>query len=160
MNTGKPKETKLSKLVAVYEHFGNKISDIPDEWAERLAKSSKSVVVLYESVISGERKIRPSEMSSGLEQGLRDTPDLISMVSPQWRSAVAKHFRSAIEEKYPDFLAKDEQRLAKIRERGKIRTDSEYYLVRHLIDVHEGNSAFNALLSELYLLVDTFRVKV
>lgn len=160
MHTSKPKETKLSKLVAVYDYFGDKISNIPDEWAEKLTTSSKSATVFYESVISGKRKIKPSEMSSGLEQGLRDTPDLIAMISPQWRSVVAKHFRSAIEEKYQDFLAKEEQRLIKIRERGKIRTDSEYYLVRHLIGVHEGNSTSNSLLSELYLLVDTFGVKV
>ena len=160
MNTSKPKQTKLEKLVAVYEHFGSEISIIPDEWAEKLVKTSKSVVVMHRGIMSGERKIKPSEMASGLEQGLRDTPDFIAMVSPQWRSDVAKSFRMAIEAKFPDFLAKDEQRLIKIRERGKIRTDSEYYLIRHLIDVHEGNSASDLLLQELYLLVDKFRVKV
>ena len=159
MSTGTPKQTKLEKLVAVYECFGNAISVIPDEWAEKLSKSSKSVSVMYSSVTSGERKINRSEMASGLEQGLRDTPDFIAMVSPQWRVQVAKSYRLAIEQKYPEFLAEDEQKLIKIRERGRINTESEYYLVRHLVDVHEGNLVSAPLLHELYLLIDKYGSK-
>ena len=47
----------------------------------------------------------------------------------------------------------------KIRARGKIRTESEYFLIRHKIDVLEGIGDTD-LLTELYALVDSFGSKV
>jgi hypothetical protein len=159
MSTGMSKQTKLEKLVSTYEFFGNAVSLIPDEWAEKLSKMSKSVPAMYSSVTSGECKINRSEMASGLEQGLLELPHLIAMISPQWRAQVSKSYRQAIQEKYPEFLAKDEQKLIKIRERGRIKTESEYYLVKHVVDLHEGNSMSTKLLHELFLLIDTYDSK-
>ena len=159
MTTESRKRSKLEKLIAVYEHFGQKIEAIPDPWASKLAKQSNAVRETVEKTLGKEPGATKSQFAAGLEQGLRDTPDFIAMISPEWRAQVAKALNSAVMIAYPEFLAKDAERLEKIRNRGKIRTESEYYLIRHKIDVLEG-SGDTELLTEFYALVDSFGSKV
>ncbi|GAB1406121.1 hypothetical protein MASR1M8_00400 [Thermomonas brevis] len=159
MTTESGNRSKLEKLIAVYEHFGQEIQAIPDPWASKLAKQSNAVRATVERTLGKEPGATKSQFAAGLEQGLRDTPDFIAMVSPEWRAHVAKALNSAVMTAYPEFLAKDAERLEKIRTRGKIKTESEYYLVRHKIDVLEGG-ADTDLLTELYALVDSFGSKV
>ena len=153
------KRGKLEKLIAVYEHFGQEIEAIPDPWASNLAKQSNAVRATVEKTLGKEPGATKGQFAAGLEQGLRDTPDFIAMISPEWRSQVAKALNSAVLTAYPEFLAKDAERLEKIRSRGKIRTESEYYLIRHKIDVLEGGGD-TELLTEFYALVDSFGSKV
>ena len=152
------KRSKLEKLIAVYEHFGQEIEAIPDPWASKLAKQSNAVRASAERTLGKEFCATKGQFAAGLEQGLRDTPDVIAMVSPEWRANVAKALNRAVLTAYPEFLAKDAERLAKIRTRGKIRTESEYYLIRHKIDVLEG-SGDTELLTEFYALADSFGSK-
>ena len=159
MTTQSGKRGKLEKLIAVYEHFGQEIEAIPDPWASKLAKQSNAVRASVERTLGKEPGATKSQFAAGLEQGLRDTPDFIALVSPDWRAHVAKALNGAVLTAYPEFLAKDAERLEKIRSRGKIRTESEYYLIRHKIDVLEG-SGDTGLLTELYALVDSFGSKV
>ena len=159
MTTESGKPGKLEKLIAVYEHFGQEIAAIPDPWASKLAKQSNAVRTTVDRTLGKEPGATKSQFAAGLEQGLRDTPDFIAMVSPEWRAHVAKALNNAVQTAYPEFLAKDAERLEKIRDRGKIKTDSEYYLIRHKIDVLEG-SGDTKLLMDFYALVDSFGSKV
>jgi len=155
--SGKP--SKLEKLIAVYELFSQEIWAIPDPWASKLAKQSNAVRAATERTLGKEPGATKSQFAAGLEQGLRDTPDFIALISPEWRAQVAKSLNHAIQTAYPEFLAKDAERVNKIRARGKIRTESEYFLIRHKIDVLEGIGDTD-LLTELYALVDSFGSKV
>ena len=156
-NSGKP--GKLEKLIAVYEHFAGEIEPIPDPWALKLAKLSKAARSKVEMTLCKESGATKSQLASGLEQGIRDTPEFIAMISPEWRAQVAKALDRAIQTAYPEFLVKDAERLEKIRVRGKIRTISEYYFIRHKIDALEGTDNSD-LLIELYEFADTFESKV
>ena len=159
MTTNSGKHGKLEKLIAVYEHFAQEIETIPDPWASKLAKQSNSVRAAVERALGKEPGATRSQFAAGLEQGLRDTPDFIAMISPEWRAQVAKALNHAVKTAYPEFIAKDAERLKKIQARGRIRTESEYYLIRHKIDVLEGTSDTD-LLTELYKLADSFGSKV
>ena len=159
MTTESGKRNKLEKLIAIYEQFGQEIEAIPDPWASKLAKQSNAVRTTVERSLCKEPGATRSQFAAGLEQGLRDTPDFIAMISPEWRAQVAKALNCAIQTVYPEFISKDAERLEKIRARGRIRTDSEYYLIRHKIDVLEGTSD-TGLLTELYKLADSFGSKV
>ena len=159
LTTESGKRNKLEKLIAVYEHFGQEIEAVPDPWASKLAKQSKAVRAMVERTLGKEPGATRSQFASGLEQGLRDTPDFIAMISPSWRAQVAKALNRAVQTAYPEFIAKDAERLEKVRTRGRIRTESEYYLIRHQIDVLEGTDS-TGLLNELYMLADSFGSKV
>ena len=159
LTTESVKPNRLEKLIAVYEHFGRAIEAVPDPWASKLANQSNAVRATVERTIGKEPGATRSQFAAGLEQGLRDTLDFIAMISPEWRVQVAKALNHAVQTAYPEFIAKDAERLEKVRARGGIRTDSEYYLVRHQIDVLEGTGD-TSLLSELYKLADSFGSKV
>ena len=159
MTKASDQPTKLQKLLAVYERFSREVESIKDPWAEKLSKQCGAVRSSVEAALSKETGVTRSQLAAGLEQGLRDTPDFIALVGPDCRPQVAKAFHLAIQSEYPDFITRDTQRIDKIRSRGRIRTESEYYLVRHQIDVLEGDNE-NPLLQELYKLTDLYGTKV
>ena len=153
------KLTKLQKLVAVYERFGAEIEAIPDPWAQKLHRNSVDTGSWVAGLLDKDSAPRPSEIASGLEQGLREMPDIIAAVGAQCRPAVAKAFNSAISTEYPEFQSRDEKRLDKVLTRGKIRTESEFYLVRYRVDALEGDPQFEALLRKLYGLLGAYELR-
>ena len=86
-------------------------------------------------------------------------PDLIGEVDIQWRAAVSKALHDAVAAEYPEFLHLEAVRLEKVLARGKIRTEAEFYLVRHRIDVLEGEPELPEALRTLYALVEAFEAR-
>lgn len=153
------KRTRLEKLLAVYEKFGSAISKIPDNSAQQLyatcaglAKKAAARVAELEAAVSG-------PMATGLEQGLRDVPDFIVAVAPEWRPQVAQGFLTAVSAEYPEFFEKDAKRLEKIQTRGKIDSESEFYLVRHHVERLEGRSESVVQLDVLNRLMGDFELR-
>ena len=62
----------------------------------------------------------------------------------------------ALREHLPSFAAEQDERLAKVVARGSIRSEREFYLVRHAIDNAESGMQPPAELSSLYSLVERF----
>lgn len=56
----------------------------------------------------------------------------------------------------PLFLIKDAEKLARTRARGAIRSENEYYLVRHHVDLLELRPHQEEELRQLYELIDCF----
>jgi hypothetical protein len=150
--------TKLQKLVATYERFGADIADIPDQLVQQLRHTSSSVRGSVSALLAGDGAPKPSQVASGLEQGLRETPDLIAAVSAQWRPAVAKAFCNAVVTEYPDFFSKDSLRLDKVLARGHIKTESEFYLVRYFVDALEGEPDSLARLQQLNAMLGAYEL--
>jgi hypothetical protein len=149
--------TKLQKIVAAYERFGADIADVSDQWAQQLHRTSSGVAGSVSVLLAKDGAPKSSQVASGLEQGLRETPDIIAAVSAQWRPAVAQAFRNAIAAEYPDFFSKDSQRLDKILTRGHIKTESEFYLVRHFVDALEDELDSATRVSQLYAMLDAYQ---
>jgi hypothetical protein len=148
--------TKKDKILAAYERFGAAIAGIPDTQAQALRRTSAGAREFIAAVRARDPKITTAQASAGLEQGLRETPELIQAVAPEWRAAVAKAFYDALAHDYPEFLALEAERLKKVLARGKIRSEAEYHRVRHEIDVVEGDPSRHGELEELYGLIDAF----
>lgn len=153
------RRTKLQRLVATYDRFSAGIADIPDHWAEQLHRTSRDVAGSTLALLAKEGGPKPSEIASGLEQGLRETPHIIAAVSEQYRHKVSQAFYNAIAADYPDFFSKDSRRADKVLARGHIKTESEFYLVRHLVDTLEGDPSATARLQQLYTMLGAYELR-
>jgi type VI protein secretion system component VasK len=150
--------TKLDRLVAAYEQIGQELAGIPDQTVERLRNNCLEVRSFVADARSRDPSLRPSQIAAGLEQGLRETLMMLASADKKWRARVVEIYRSTVASQYPDFFAKDAEKFAKIRARGRIRTEAEFYLVRHEIDEAEG-AKNQELLGELYGLVDEYEAR-
>jgi hypothetical protein len=151
--------SKTEKLFAAYARFAQAIPGIPDEKAWELCQVAAGVPAFVAEVRSRDPKPTNSQITAGLEQGLREMPGLIGGVDIQWRGAVSKALHDAITAEYPEFLHLETARLEKVMARGKIRTEAEFYLVRHRIDVLEGEPELPEQLRGLYALVEAFEAR-
>ena len=151
--------TKLQKLVATYERFGVDIADVPDQWAQQLHRTSSGIAGSVSALLAKDGAPKPSQVASGLEQGLRETPDIIAAISAQWRPTVAQAFRNAVAAEYPDFFSKDSQRLDKVLARGHIKTESEFYLVRYFVDALQSEPDAASRVSQLYAMLDAYELR-
>ena len=151
--------TKLDKLLAAYERFGAAIANVPDEQARSLCRTSAGVREFVADASARHPEPTASQLSAGLEQGLRETPELIQGVAAEWRGAVSRAFHEALSQDYPAFMALEEERLNKVLARGKIRSEAEFYRVRHEIDVLEGEPSRNSKLVRLYELANAYEAR-
>lgn len=143
---------KLTKLVAVLDQFYEAIARLDDPMAKRLVENWAGIRHQYEEPSDVPR----SAFASGMEQGLRETPMLLQSMHPEARKCAVQALAAATSAHYPDFLIRDAERLAKIKARGSIRGENEFYLVRHHVDLLEGDPTQEEELRLLYELVDRF----
>ena len=150
------KRTKLQALFAVFEQFHESTKEIPDNTLGLLRGSWTSIKGNYLNPPPG---VKPSQLAGGLEQGLLELPMLVGAIGAPYRAKVAQALHAAIESQYPAFLATQQARMAKIRNRGRISTESEFMLVRHAIDVAEGQIGEPGALPEMYGLIDVYEAR-
>ena len=128
------KRTKLQTLVAVLDQCHAALANVPGDSAEAFIANWKDI---RSSCVNGMLGVRPSEWAAGLEQGLREMPMRFQAVEPSQRSMFAGTLNAAVHAEFPDFLLLQEQRLSKILGRGRIKSESDFMLVRHAINVAE-----------------------
>lgn len=143
---------KLTKLVAVFDQFHEAIARVDDPTAKRLVENWAGIRHQYLEPAGAPR----SALASGMEQGLRETPMLLQSMHPEARKCAVQALAAATLAHYPDFINKDAVRLAKIKARGSIRGENEFYLVRHHVDLLEGEPSQEQELRLLYELMDRF----
>lgn len=143
---------KLTKLVAVFDQFHHAIARLNDPKAKRLIENWAGIRQQYVEPSGVPR----SALAAGMEQGLHETPMLLQSMPLEARKCAAQAFAAAISDHYPAFLVKDAERLAKIKKRGSICGEKEFYLIRHHVDLLEGDPSQNEELRMLYELVDNF----
>ncbi|MDT4329304.1 hypothetical protein ACQE3E_07195 [Methylomonas sp. MED-D] len=146
---------KLTRLVAVFDQFHNAIAALDDPLAKQLTGNWAGLRNQYVTPNGAPR----SAFVAGMEQGLRETPMLLQSMRSETRKLAAEALAAAITTHYPEFLTKDAARLEKITARGSIRGENEYYLVRHHIDILEGEPSREEELRLLYELVDRFEAR-
>jgi hypothetical protein len=148
--------TKLQRLVAVYDRFHASLEELPGDVAAAFVSNWKSYRSRYVDIPAG---VRPSQLAAGLEQGLRELPILIQPIDDDKRPGVSRALQEAIRSEYPEFLTLQQSRLSKILERNRISTESEFMLVRHIIDIGESQRSETENLRTLYGLIDAFESK-
>ncbi|MBG6079140.1 hypothetical protein IWX58_000827 [Rubrivivax gelatinosus] len=146
---------KLTKLVAVFDQFHSVIAQLNDPTAKRLVDNWAEVRRQYVASVGVPRSV----LASGMEQGLRETPMLLQSMSAEARKSAAQALAEAISSHYPIFAAKDAERLANIKARGSIRSEGEFHLIRHQVDLLEGEPSQQQELRLLYELVRKFEAR-
>ncbi|VWX56074.1 conserved hypothetical protein [Burkholderiales bacterium 8X] len=148
--------TKVEKLCAAYEQFGLSLKGMHADVPEAVIRMCSEVRGFVEAARERTPKPKSSQIAAGLEQGWREMLDLLSAVSKERRRAVADAWFAACEHAYPEFLSADSARRARVLERGKIRTEGEFYRVRYEVDVLEGQPDKKSEPHRLYALIDAF----
>jgi hypothetical protein len=148
--------SRIEKLCVAYEQFGRALMEMPGDVPEAMVAMCTEIRGFVDAARERTPKPTPSQIAAGLEQGWREMLEFMSDVPRERRSAVATAWLAACEQAYPEFLAVEERRLARVLERGKIRTEAEFYRVRHEVDVLEGQPGKQSELHKFYALIDAF----
>jgi hypothetical protein len=149
-----PKRTKYDKLMGVFDRYYDAISAQQDPTAAGLVEGWES----YKRQVAGHlasKSVTRSTIAAGLEQRLRELREL--PLGTKQLQGTSSALEQAIELEYPEFLQEDQERLSKILSRGSIRTEREYHLVRHAIDLEER--APSDQLNRLYKLAEAFEAR-
>lgn len=147
---------KLTKLVAVFDQFHKAITQLDDPMAKSLVKNWAGIRRQYVEPSGAPR----SAFAAGMEQGLREMPTGLQSMRPDARKLAIEALAAATQAYYPEFLTRDAKRLEKITMRGSIRGESEFYLVRHYVDLLEGEHGREEEFLRLYELVERFERQV
>lgn len=148
------KRDRFDQLCAVAERFHSELAALTDDCAADLCSNWQRIKLFYAEAQLSRRPTR-SQLAGGLEQGLREMPELLAALPAASRQFALRALAAAFRAEYPAFMQKDHELLARIRAHKSIRNESEYYLVRYHIDLLEGNSASGEL-AELYGLADVY----
>jgi len=152
-----PRRTNFDRILTVLE-------EIIPVWRNNSHKSSAGTAKFLEENLNAIRpgapvheKAKKSEIASGQLQFLREFLHPSNRHGNEIDSALEKS-RTIFGREFPDFFAKLVAKRDKIIERGKIRNEDEYYLIRDFIDDIEGEPDQSQLLDKLCRMVDDFGV--
>jgi hypothetical protein len=148
--------SKFERLMSVFDEFHNHLGGETNDVIAKLRVGWASAKCDYEEMLASKAVTR-SAIAQGLEQGIREMPQILQELPEPTRSRANHALMASINRHAPDIHAKDQERLAKVVQRGRIRSESEYYLVRHQIDLLEGLPAESARLAVLYKLEGSFK---
>jgi len=151
------KRTKYDKLVAVNERLAVNLSKIDHPNTQYFAKLfGQAGPGQWEEDKKRDPSVTRSQIASGLEQGLRDLAPNLAAQPQEIRSAAISAYRDAVQAEYPEFFERDKQRLAKVMSCGRVRTESEWYLLQHRLDEIEGDPKHQDETEKLWELMDNF----
>lgn len=147
--------SKFERLTAVFDDFHSQLEGETHDMIVKLRAVWASAKSDYARALAA-RTVTKSAIAQGLEQGVRELPLILQSLPDQIRSRANRALSASIGRHAPDMQARDQARLAKVVERGRIRSESEYYLVRHEIDVLEESRTEAPALAKLYELEASF----
>ena len=145
--------TKLQKLLAVFDAFHTSLEALPGDYSKALIFNWKQTRSFYTNIPEG---VRPSKLASGLEEALLEMLMLFEAAPSEQRTAINKAFYQTLAKYHPEFLSKQQGRFEKILAKGRISRESEYYVIRHYVDIYEDNQEHCDLLNRLYQLIDLY----
>jgi hypothetical protein len=139
-----------AQLSAEFQSSGHaKLMELADVWAKSLSQMRAILNDVKPSV-------NRSALTAGLEQGLRETPLILSSLPEIERNSALKIFRRIVQTNVPNFFAEEREAREKVIARGKIKNEREWYLLRHRVDEIEGDASQASELAELYKLLGTY----
>jgi hypothetical protein len=80
-----------------------------------------------------------SVIGTGLEQGVNELPMFFEEMEPSLRATAFQTYYSVLNAIVPDYQEKLSNRVQRIIKRGKIKSESEFYLLRNRLDQIEGS---------------------
>ena len=155
------KSKKLETLINLYKELAEELGKLNSPELEPLLNSwSISLGQVNEIINNPDNAIKPSQIASGFEQGLRDAHLMLSDLNAQYRSSAIEIFYKVVGSHLPSFFQKSKAQLDRIVAKGQIKNENEWYLVRHRVDEIEGQSSSDAELELLNELLGKFEASV
>jgi hypothetical protein len=147
------RQTKFDRVVIVLEEIIPIFRDNPH-------KISSGIADFLEKNLNNikQTKSEKRETGSAQLQFLGELLDSSNRHNNEYDDALEKS-RAIFGREFPDFFAKIITKRNKIIERGKIRNEDEFYLIRDFVDELEGDHNHDQLLGKLYEMVDIFDVQ-
>jgi len=91
-----------------------------------------------------------SEIAKGLEQGVNELPLFFEELESGLRSKAFHVYYSAVNSVIPDYQEKIKNKIQRIIKRGKINSESEFYLLRNRLDqIESSGTNEESLVSDL-----------
>ncbi|NHQ88425.1 hypothetical protein HA050_20195 [Iodobacter sp. HSC-16F04] len=153
------KVTKYDKLFAVFEELTKQLQLIPDEKLQVYVGFLIQMPEQFNQMLASNRGLTKSKMATGLEQALREVPEIFSNLKPAARLSALNAWNASIQKEFPEFAEKSKEKIARILIRGHIKNEPEYYLIRSEVDALEGVEAQDSVLKQYYSLIEKFEVK-
>ncbi len=151
------KSTRFDILISTYNELDKQLRALNYPELNGILESwSMSTSQMKSAINDAEKKIRPSQLVSGLEQGLNETPLNFSDLADDKRTTSLKVFYDVVESNIPGFFNKITSRLASVVTLGQIETEDDWRIIRNRIDVIEGQDKYRDELSTLYNLIGTY----
>ena len=139
----------LRDMIPVWQENSHRLSGGTAKFLEDILDAIKPGAPVHD-------KARKSEIASSQLQFLKEFLHPSNRHGDERDRALATS-RVIFEREFPGFFAKEMMKRDKIIERGKIRNDEEYYLIRDFVDELEAEPEKSELLNRLYEMVDDFR---
>ena len=136
------RKTKFDVNLEICQKVLEALSDIGSEQLAPIIQGvSKSIDQIKGWVNDNKFPAPKSEIAKGLEQGINDLSLLIDDLEPNFRSKAFSAFYQAVNSVNPDYFEKQNAKIQRVIKRGKIKTESEFYLLRNRLDRIEGNGS-------------------
>ena len=149
--------TRFEKLAEVYAQLGAEFRNLGNATLVGIADAwAKSLSQMHSMLRENNPPIKRSALIAGLEQGLRETPLMLSTLPEAQRRLALKTFRRVVESNAPGFFEREREAIDKIIAREKIKNEREWYLIRHRVDEIEGDASRVSELAALCKLIDAY----
>jgi hypothetical protein len=159
-NRGQRQRSQFEALSVVYDRFNVELAKSAYAPALELERNWIAAREKFSGWLSDPNaQITRSMLVQGLKQGLRDLLLVMNGWPLEYRQSLIRALRQITEGELPAYFSQESQKLARIVGRGRVRSEAEYYLVRHRVDEIEGLEANISEVDTLLKLLDQFEAK-
>jgi hypothetical protein len=151
----RPKQ-KFEVLTDIYSLLGAEFRSLGIPKLVAIADSWEKALSQMQQLRTTKAQVKTSTLVAGLEQGLRETPLVLSSLPEAERHLALKTFRHVVSLHSPSFFEKEREKVEQIVARGKIKNETEWHLIRHRVDEIENEVPQTTELLQLYTLLDAY----
>ncbi|MDP2595470.1 hypothetical protein [Alteromonas stellipolaris] len=134
------RKTKFDVYFEICQKLVAELSDLESKELQPLIDGfSDSIEKISVWVANNSFPAPKSVIATGLEQGVNELPMFFEEMKPSLREAAFQTYYSTLNEIVPNYQEKLSSRVQRIIKRGKIKSESEFYLLRNRLDQIEGS---------------------
>lgn len=134
------RKTKFDVYFEICQRLVAELSDIESKELQLLIDGfSISIEQISVWVANNSFPAPKSVIAAGLEQGVNELPMLFEEMKPSLREKAFQTYYNTLNEVVPNYQEKLSSRVQRIIKRSKVKSESEFYLLRNRLDQIEGS---------------------
>lgn len=134
------RKTKFDVYFEICQRLVAELSDLGSKELQTLIDGfSNSIEQISVWVANNNLPAPKSVIATGLEQGVNELPLFFEEMKPSLRETAFQTYYSILNEIVPNYQEKLSSRVQRIIKRGKIKSESEFYLLRNRLDQIEDS---------------------